>query len=274
MWWIGTSAFVLLACLSLLGLAKAGKAFATVFLFCDICLLLLLALTAPCVSCLITAVFFVVDFMAFVRSDTAQARKKTERPRSSILAWIWLLLFAVNAGAVVRSHFGIWPILGEGELATTRMFFSPSCVYCTEGINALSGNVEVAFYPLSENSGDIFKIYKMQEFLDEGMSIAEALGRVQSAENASWHFQLNPSALLLHFRLLRNKAHVLASGSQAVPYFEHRGLPAYLQKHIEKKADSVPVNNPKPKSGDDYRDPGLPDELTSGQCVGNAPCPQ
>ena len=45
----------------------------------------------------------------------------------STLLWIWVLLFTVNVGAVARSQTEVWPIMGAGDEATVRMFFSPSC---------------------------------------------------------------------------------------------------------------------------------------------------
>lgn len=57
MWWIGTAAFGVLACLALLGAVPAGHFLAGLTLLGDIFLLLLMALTSPCVSCLVVACF-------------------------------------------------------------------------------------------------------------------------------------------------------------------------------------------------------------------------
>lgn len=274
LWWIGSAAFSLLACLALLGFRAAGRFCASLFLLCDIGLLLLLALTAPCISCLIAAIFFVALFLAFRSSETGQIRREKAYSQSHALAWIWLLLFTVNVGTVVRSQFGIWPILGEGEASATKMFFSPSCSYCREGINRLSGNVDVAFYPLAENHADISRIEKMQEMLDQGMNIAEAVGAVQTVEyEENWKFMLSPRGLLLRFRLLRNKSHVLSAGTQAVPFFEHRGLPAFLMK-TDKTAAHIPLVSPKsPNAAPTYSDPRLPAELISPECSDSGTCP-
>ena len=57
MWWIGTAAFGALVFLALLGAVPAGHLLAGLILLGDIFLLLLMALTSPCVSCLVVACF-------------------------------------------------------------------------------------------------------------------------------------------------------------------------------------------------------------------------
>ncbi len=56
LWWLGTGSFAALGLLALLGAAAPGRLLAGLTLLGDICLLLLMALTAPCVSCLVAAV--------------------------------------------------------------------------------------------------------------------------------------------------------------------------------------------------------------------------
>lgn len=62
-----------------------------------------MALTAPCVSCLVVAVFFVLSYLGFRQAEPAQARGRDSHGRRSVLLWIWVLLFTVNVGAVARS---------------------------------------------------------------------------------------------------------------------------------------------------------------------------
>ena len=104
LWWLGTGTFALLALLALLGAAAAGRLLAGLALLGDICLLLLMALTAPCVSCLVVAVFFVLSYLGFRQAEPAQARGRDSHGRRSVLLWIWVLLFTVNVGAVARSQ--------------------------------------------------------------------------------------------------------------------------------------------------------------------------
>lgn len=299
LWWFGTAAFGALAGLSLLGAADWGRILAALALLGDICLLLLMAFTAPCVSCLVAALLFAVVYFLLRRASTPQGgRMRGNEQRHSLLLWVWLALFVVNLGAVARSQTDVWPILGENENAATRMFFSPSCRYCIEGINVLSGRVDVAFYPLAETDADVWKVARMQRLLDEGLNLSQALAQCQNATAPSGIGSWRPDMLLLRFRLLRNKAHIFAAGSRGVPFFEQRGLPGDIRERVDRSLQSrspsdaagnagreaaAPAGTSAP--GDDApRDERLPldtgglsgivsDSGAGFQCGGNRPCP-
>lgn len=273
LWWIGAAAFCALCACAILGQAAAGRWLAALFLLGDICLLLLMAFTAPCVSCLVIALIFALIYYLFRRAAPDSQRKGAPQPRASLLLWIWLALFVVNLGQVARSQLDVWPILDESGEPNLRMFFSPSCKYCIEGINALSGNINVAFYPLAENESDIARIDKMIILLDQGMNLAEALDQSKEAAFAGFWAAYNPDVLLLRFRLLRNKAHVFSQGSQGVPFFERKGLPPDIVAKANAAKSPVQLEAPQPapvKGGDE----NLPAELSdSTQCDGQTPCP-
>lgn len=292
LWWFGTAAFAVLAGLALLGAKRSGRALSALCLFGDLGLLLLMALTAPCVSCLVAAIFFALLYLRF-RCEAGIS------PWRSLLFWVWLGFFIVNLGAVARSSAEPWAIAGDPLEARTRMFFSPSCRYCVQGINVLSGNVETAFFPLCENDADFWRVAKMAEFLNQGMNLADALGQSQSAQSPGGLAALAPDMLILRFRLLRNKAHVLSSGSQGVPFFEQRGLPSELRKRIEsrERQSGIPLTKGGNQAGRqesisferqgnevlESRNGGpatplphdLPPALTEplSQCGGQVPCP-
>lgn len=278
LWWVGTAAFTVLCACALMGQHAPGRMMAALFVAGDICLLSLLALTAPCVSCLVAALLFALCYLCFRRAPAPQNGQIP--PGRSILLWIWLFLFVVNIGQVMRSQIDIWPIFDESGEAKTRMFFSPSCRFCIEGINVLSGNINVAFYPVAETEADIYRLIKMKELLAEGMTIAEALGQSADAKAVSFLDMMNPDNLLLRFRLLANKAHVFASGSQGVPFFENFGLtPDIVLKLREKNnkterglsGDSLNAGN---TGGNENKNHELPSELSEfGQCIGEEPCP-
>ncbi|WP_165079207.1 MULTISPECIES: hypothetical protein [unclassified Desulfovibrio] len=288
LWWFGTAAFGALAGLALLGAAEWARIVAALAILGDICLLLLMAFTAPCISCLVAALLFAIIYFLLRREPAPQSRMRPEERRHSVLLWVWAALFVVNVGAVARSQADVWPILDESENPVTRMFFSPSCRYCIEGINALSGNVDVAFYPLAETEADVWKVARMRALLDEGLNIAQALAQSQNVQEPSGFASWRPGMLLLRFRLLRNKAHVFAAGSQGVPFFEQRGLPGDIRERVERAqqprghADARPgraVTSPAAPDDDTPRDERLPLEtggLTGSggtQCGGAVPCP-
>lgn len=284
LWWFGTAAFGALAGLSLLGLSSSARMLAALALSGDIFLLLLLALTAPCISCLVAALLFAGVYFLLRRAQGAQRRLLGEKQGHSLLLWVWLALFVINVGAVARSQTDVWPILDESENAVTRMFFSPSCRYCIEGVNALSGKVDVAFYPLAETEADFWKVAQMRQLLDKGLNLAQALAQSQNATAPSEFASWRPDMILLRFRMLRNKAHIFAAGSQGVPFFEQRGLPTDLRERSERSQQGrnpAEAQNARSARGrsqaladDSPRDERLPvDSGANFQCGGNRPCP-
>ena len=215
MWWIGTAAFGALVFLALLGAVPAGHLLAGLILLGDIFLLLLMALTSPCVSCLVVACFFALAYWLFWRALHRAGKRPPERP---LLLYAWLLLFVVNAGQVMRTQGEVWSISENPGQATVRMFFSPSCSACREGIDILSGSVDVAFCPVAENDTDVARVERMLLLLEEGKSLREAVAACQNVEEPGpWAF-LHPGQWGLRLRLQRNRAHIFNAGSRTVPF--------------------------------------------------------
>ncbi|MDR2056254.1 MAG: hypothetical protein LBQ10_10370 [Desulfovibrio sp.] len=276
LWWIGAAVFSVLALMALVGAASLGRLIAGAALCGDICLLLLMALTAPCVSCLVVALFFAASYTSFrfaAENRIARISNAGNKPRSSVLLWIWLMLFTINIGSVARSQTDVWPIIETDSEVTTRLFFSPSCSSCREAVGILSGHVDVAFYPLGENEADLHKIVKMRKLLDTGASVADALAQAQEVQIPAGLSAYTPELLLLRFKMLRNKAHVYAAGSQVVPFFEYQGIPAMLKP--KKSSALAPLPSPQgqnalPVSASEKL-PLFP--LVEGRCTANTSCP-
>lgn len=303
LWWAGAGVFALLALTAILGAPKAGRLMAGLALLGDICLLVLMALTAPCVSCLVVAAFFALCYLAFLRTESTTSRRLGGRPRRSLLLWIWVLLFVVNLGVVARSQADVWAITDNGDTASVRMYFSPSCPSCREGVALLSGSIDTAFYPLAETDADVFAVARMQQLLNTGMSMADALTQARDTPIIHGLAAWAPDMLMLRFRMLCNKAHVFMAGSQSVPFFEYHGLPSMLveqKKRATARASSAasssapsspyaptagsssmqaPAGGQSPLSGAPYdaalgQDAALPfGSQIAGQCGGSVPCP-
>ena len=290
LWWLGAGAFAVLSFLALLGLAHWGRVLAALTLAGDVALLLVMALTAPCVSCLIVAIFFALTYASF--RQAAAARTRSGKAGRSALVLVWGLLFIVNLGAVAKSQANVWAITDNAQDATVHMYFSPSCSSCREGIARLSGHVDVAFYPLAENDTDVYRVAHMLRRLNQGDSMAEALAHAQNVTApgglANWSLDM----LWLRFHMLRNKSHVFLAGSHAVPFFEYHGLPSMLVKQGQSSGQRVPAgssaNLGAPAGGmtgggagaaSTQRPQGgasdvLPlDPQIAGQCGGPVPCP-
>ncbi|MBR4741686.1 MAG: hypothetical protein IK079_02145, partial [Desulfovibrio sp.] len=225
LWWFGLAAFATSCLLALLGQSKLGLLFSKIVLFLDCGLLLLMDVTAPCLNCMGVAVLFALCYFCFL---------KTQPHTISWLLRTWIILLAINVGGVLKSAIGHWPILGD-ESARVHIYFSPSCSHCRDAINFYSGNIDVAFYPVQENSMDLEKIAAMQQALNQGLNLQEAVEAAQKCQPFDIATHLSFDKLLLSFRILCNKAHVFMSGSSGVPFFEYRGLPSYLTKEIKRK---------------------------------------
>ena len=263
MWWLGSAAFGVLLLLALLGRPWLGVLVAGTFILADIFLLILMLVTAPCVGCLFAAMLFALCYAGFRQHNN----RKASRPSRSWMLLVWGLLFVINIGAVVRAEVSTWAISGPQD-ATVRVYFSPSCSACREAVNALSGRVNVAFYPIEESAEDVASIADMHHAVSRGAGMAEALAGAKARELKTFWENYNPDMLLLRFRLLRNKAHVMASGSHTVPFIEYQGLPAGLG---QKAAASRPASRDAAP-----RDATLPlDGEIAGSCGGasGTPCP-
>lgn len=287
MWWIGAAGFAVLALLSLSGRPLLGVVCSGVGVLVDVLLLALMLTTSPCVGCLFAALLFALLYLAFRQCNH---HRDTPMPRSWLLL-LWSLLFIANVGAVVKAEAETWPMYGP-ENAATRVYFSPSCSACREAVNSLSGRVNVAFYPLAENAQDIPSIETMIVALAKGDSMAEALAQAvaeKTPSETSSESAFSPSRWLLQYRVLRNKAHVLASGAETVPYIEFHGLPGFLSSSAKSggrtarpvgssgpSGTSAPMTPVQEGTAPQSTDATLPvDTGIAGSCGGatNVPCP-
>lgn len=275
MWWFGAAGFAVLVLLSLSGRPVLGVAGAGLCVVVDVVLLGIMLTTAPCVGCLFAALLFALTYLAFRYSSH---KRDQPLPRSWLLL-VWMCLFIANVGAVVKAEADTWPMHGPDDPGV-RLFFSPSCSACREAVNSLSGRVNVAFYPLAENDQDVPAVAAMIAAVEKGDSMAEALASVKNIPEISTLGAYAPEYWLLRFRLLRNKAHVLASGSEAIPYIEFHGLPGFLSsaKNTPARPQSPPpgVTLEISPGGSSSSDSTLPiDTGIAGSCGGadTPPCP-
>ncbi|MBO4295626.1 MAG: hypothetical protein J5863_02585 [Desulfovibrio sp.] len=233
LWWFGALAFGLLALLALLRHAGLGHLLAGLCVAADICLLALMAFTAPCFNCLVAAGFFLAVYLSFRRACQPAQTISSRGQGRSLLALLWTLFFLFNAGAVLKSFAGVWAVNENLEHAKVHFYFSPSCPSCRKGVEALAGKVDVAFLPVAESSRDLARIRIMARELHSGSNILEALAKSEAASEPGLLDYLDRDMLAVKFRVLRNQAHVFHAGSQVVPFVEYQGLPGHLAKAAE-----------------------------------------
>ncbi|OUO51027.1 hypothetical protein B5F76_10500 [Desulfovibrio sp. An276] len=265
LWVVGMVAFVVMGALSLFGKAHIAYWLAMIGVICDCFLLALLVLTAPCFFCMIFALILLCVYLTLRNSVQQRSWNHAER-KYPALVYLWSVLFVCNVGIVVKTSIPLWDISDNVEDASVYMYFSPSCSVCKQGIEGLSGNIDVAFFPVAENSWDVKRVALMEKYLEQGMSVREAFHSANSATPPSGLELYMPSMLFLQLKLLFNKAHVFMQGGGKVPFLEYRGLP----KHVLQK--SAP-QRPRYTERSGWKDPTLPlDSSVTGFCTGSKPC--
>lgn len=240
LWWAGVAGFSLLLLLAIPGLGLTGLICAGLGLGLDCLLLSVMLFTAPCFTCLVIGLLLALTFSAY-RSAVRQAeRRRTDGSVSPILA-LWILLFIVNVGCLIRDSLAPWALVepADGSEAAVRVYFSPSCAACVSLLRSYeeAGSGPSSWYPVAENERDVPLIADMTRRmagqepagvpgLAAALDASLAAGPVQSSVPA----QLRPGTLLLQFRLWRNAARVLRSGSSRLPFVEFHGAPTALRQ--------------------------------------------
>ena len=168
--------------------------------------------------------------------------------------FVWILFFSLTGLNLFRQSIDTWPIFGERD-ARVHLFFSPSCPHCQDAVHVYSGKLDAAFYPVMEGPEDFAAILAMEDALNAGQSMQEALENALRSEDAVQAPPLH--TLLLRAKLLFNRAHVLRSGSAGVPYLEYRGLPKSVQKERERQKKAAQKSRRLPTE-----DAQIPEEKT------------
>lgn len=260
-WWIGTGGFGLLGLTAIVGRPALALFVSAMALFLDCFLLLLLALTAPCVACMIAGLF-----LAMIYAVIRNAAHVKPPPSRSWLLLFWMFLLVANLFNVARSELGIWAIK-EAVAPNMRFYFSPGCSACQEGIRALSDRADVSFYPIAKNEQEVLIIAAMKQSIQQGASMADALKRAPEAPTSTPANFYKPDMLLLRFALLRNASHALNVGGGALPLIENLGLPRENVFNAPRAERRIAPQQRAPDSG-------LPvGSDAPAQCGGAVPCP-
>ena len=292
LWWIGVAGFAVLGLLAMTGRIVLAYMAAWLGILIDAGLLALMLLTAPCFNCLIVAVLLMTAFVSLRRvvQDRSWSAQKQGR---SVLVCVWAFFFICNVGIVLKSSVPLWDLSENAQDASVRMFFSPSCSKCRQGVAQLSGNIDVAFYPVAETDWDVKRIAHMQESLAKGMNMYEAFAASNTVERPTKLELYSPSMIVLRLKLLCNMAHIYMEGGRVVPYIEYRGLPAFLDRENNRglsgkqpltrsynpnagqagvQADDQTSAEPRDRQNDMLFLEGP--SAVGGACYGDRPCPE
>lgn len=264
LWHLGAVLFALLLLCCLARLMPAARLLALAAVLADTVLLGIMLFTAPCVNCLLVGLLIALACLSLHRST----------PRRPALLWLWLLLFLFSLGSVVHDLAEPWSPQAEGS-ASVHIYFSPSCQACRTLTAQAERLNQARWYPVPENRRDIWVIRTMLEKMNGGMPLAQAAAEALAAVPEGPAFDeareyrlglLRPELLLLQFRLWKNQAHVLASGSKRLPFLEFAGLPVALLPREEHVSQALPK---------EHERTALPSGLdldVAGFCGGEEPC--
>ena len=245
LWIAGATFFGFMLLLGVLRFSPFARFCAGIALASDILLMAIMSFTAPCVNCLIIGLLIALTFFALLRETALH-----KRARRSPLLLVWTLFFTISAGSILRDSTELWSPLPHSGQEAVQVFFSPSCRACQTLTEQSSALPDAAWYPVAEDSRDIWLIYAMSKHLASGQPLREAIAKAHSdipgladtpdlmALPTYRYGLLKPEMLLLQFRLWKNRAHVLAAGSDRLPFVEFKGLPSFLRG--ERNAELAP----------------------------------
>lgn len=247
LWQAGIVLFSLLLALCLLRLVRIARVCAAFALAADALLLGVMLFTAPCVNCLIAALFIAAAFVALSRADGSGGY-----PHRSPLLMLWGTLFLFALSGIIRDSAAPWSPIPQDGTTSVHVYFSPSCRACQTLVELAPRMKDARWFPVAEDSRDVWLIHAMDEALAAGATLPEAVRQAQNVVPGLADFDsapgwrlglLKPEMLLLQFRLWKNHARVLAAGSDRLPFVQYLGLPAFLRANahpIPSASSSIP----------------------------------
>ena len=219
MWIFGMVAFVFLTLLMAAGAYTLSLFFARLCILGDCVLLLVMATTSPCLSCLGVALLFALTYFLLRHADPNENRG------SSSLLFLWSLLFVSNLVLSAREMLPPEPIYGTSD-APVHIYFSPTCENCLAAMDKFNfGDGQVAYFATSRGDEDLSMLIALSERLNAGQSMPDALRAVKANASERPEFVWSKDNLLLQWQLLRNKATVIERSGGSVPYITINGLP-------------------------------------------------
>lgn len=213
LWWWGAGAFAGLGVLSLRGRARLAAWAGMACLAADVFFLAFMALTAPCLSCLLAGALFLLFFLAASRRAGFRGRLATA------LVLVWALAFSPNLFAVGREAMRPWAMVGP-ETAAVRLFFSPNCPACRDAVSALTrmNRPFIGFFPIAGNEEEVRMAARTLAGIEAGMPLPEALAKSGGDGPVS-------VGLALRWRLFMNRIAYLGGRPDGVPHLQINGWP-------------------------------------------------
>ncbi|MEW6267016.1 MAG: hypothetical protein AB1641_28410 [Thermodesulfobacteriota bacterium] len=210
LWWWGLGVFLILGLFGLAGRYIAAYRLSFLFLLLDALLLGLLALTLPCLSCLIAGLLFLMNFFVFHALSGGRGRP------AKALVGLWFFLFAPNFFSLAQETLAPWPVYGDLN-APVRVYFAPSCPACRETIDYFLPNLKqgLVLLPVARSEGDIERVAWLVERLKQGAgeaAVKEVFHPLPGRANLTWGGRLR-----LRFHLFKNMVSLKRMGYDRLP---------------------------------------------------------
>ena len=276
LWHVGIITFLAIAALCVTRRVWLAVNLSRLTILADCGLLLVMALTTPCLSCLGVAVCLALVFITLYRASLIYEGYNPPYPRSKLFL-AWLLLFAAAVVPCVKELS--MPVAWHGpQEASVRLYFSPHCPACMQAIEAAAHSpLPVAYYPEAVDLDELKIIVALEQDLKSGADLAESLRKYRETPPSSLPF--NFSTLKAAWVTLRNRAEVMGLGQGSVPLLLINGVPQWGQEHSQPAQDTytppaLPDYPPEFDSGlnytplpdDDGADPGFSLDIDPAQC--------
>ena len=214
LWWWGGAGFAAIGVLAFLGKRMPAILLSGIAVVLDIVLLSMLAVTAPCFSCMIAGTLYFALFLAL--RPWHNGLGTLAKP----VLLLWIMAFIPNVMALAASP---WAIHGDEE-ASVSVYFSPSCPACRKTISEyLDESVSLRLYPIQHEDGDLERILVMHDYLTQGKPLKEAYEACVAPELPE-HNATGTQKALMRWRLFRNSNALKRLGSNAVPVVVRIGL--------------------------------------------------
>lgn len=236
LWWFSAFFFMFVLILSLFGFAYLIRILTAIALTLDIFLLFIMLNTSLCMLCICAGILVACSYYV-VRYENR--RPLAPYPKTFLLS-VWCILFVLLLGSGINANQqGI--SFAKVENPSTNIFFSPSCPACKKILLSEAGNENIAWFPVEENENDIWRILFMQERINAGDTVYQALIKAEEnkpEEKAELKDMLSLKYFVMQYNVWKNTA-VVKRRTSAVPYIEVFGVPKEFSKPIKLEPSAV-----------------------------------
>lgn len=240
LWWISAVFFTVILILSLFGFAYCIRVITAIALFVDVFLLFVMLNTTLCILCVCAGILVACSYYT-VRYENR--RPLDPYPKTFLLS-LWSIMFVLLLGSAINANQrGI--SFAKVENPTTNIFFSPSCPACKKILMAEHENKNIAWYPVEEKENDIWRILFMQERIDAGDTVYQALLKAEEnkpEERIELVDMLKFKYVVMQYKVWKNTA-IVKRRTQAIPYIEVFGVPREYENPVRLKQSALPQYN-------------------------------